>query len=442
MMLRHSAPFVFILIALALVNFISASAAAQVDLGPLTADEIRKYADWLELSDDERVIARTMHETYLSRAEAEYLPLLTKYGKAINEALRASHRPAGWEYDSHKLFTKAYRLEDETIKALELLDATYFNDLGALVNDHAKIERLRLRRARQVYKPDRSQLPGGNVDLFGVLDRIEFRLDRKVLVAIRVWRGEWEQRYVNLIQQVAIAGRGGNFAFARAADARARIEDEAWGGKAPGHWHAIYDEYTTRGTNGQSFAVREPLRAFVEARLHELKGVLDPIAAYEVESIYLQESYPEAYPDPASAEQIYRAALALDDLTNDQREALKQLRREFLFAHDQLTREMRDALSTFRREGLLPNGYSRNWREVQQAVGEEREQLNADQIHRISPMLTPEQLRRLPEWDFQLNPPLRPWDFDPAHRRRVYDAGAGAIDTPRPGAPTFEIADD
>lgn len=425
-------------LSLALMMFISAGATAQINLRAISDAEVREYMQWLDLSDDERIIARSIHDAYLARAQEMYFPLARTSGAAVNEALRASHRPAGWDYDSHGQFVKAHRLEDESLAALEQLDAMYFDDLAALVNDEAKIERLKLRRARQVFKRGRSELPGGNVDLFAVLDRIEHRLDPKILVAVRDWRADWELPYVNLIRHVAIAGRVGNLTFARAADARARVEDEAWGGKPSGYWQEIFDNYTMHGSSGRSFAVREPLRAFVENRLNDLKGLLDPVLAYEVETTYLQESFPEAYPDPGSAERLYQAALALDDLTTDQREALRQFRREFLLAHDRLTREMRDALSTLRREGLLPEGYSQNWREVQQRVGEDREQLNADQIHRISPLLMPEQLRRLPEWDFELHPPLRPWDFDADQRQRVSASGHRSSDTPRPGAPTFE----
>ncbi len=177
---------------LALMNFISAGAAAQVNLGAITDQEARAYAEWLNLSEDERIIARSLHDAYMARAQEMYFPLARTYGAAINEALRASHRPAGWEYDSHGLFVKAYRLEDETIAALEQLDATYFDDLASLINDEAKIERLKLRRARQVFKRGRSELPGGNVDLFATLDSFEHQLEPAMRKEVSAWRQRCE----------------------------------------------------------------------------------------------------------------------------------------------------------------------------------------------------------------------------------------------------------
>src|SRR5690606_8972646 len=148
----------------------------QSNLRAISDAEVREYMQWLKLSDDERIIARSIHDAYRARAQEMYFPLARTSGAAGNEALRASHRPAGWEYDSHGLVEKAYRLEDESLAALDELEAMYFDDRAALVNDAANSERLTLRRARQLFTRGRSELPGGNVDLLAKLDSLESQL--------------------------------------------------------------------------------------------------------------------------------------------------------------------------------------------------------------------------------------------------------------------------
>lgn len=137
---------------------------------------------------------------------------------------------------------------------------------------------------------------------------------------------------------------------------------------------------------------------------------------------FLQSAYPEVYPDPADARQLYEALEHADVLRDEQRAAVESLRLMFETRHNVLSETMAEAIH-WRLWSICgsrpsPLGFeSEAWRALFGA-GEAREKLNADQRQLLQAVLTPEQAAVLPEWDFVKKPPKRPWDSRPVARSR------------------------
>jgi hypothetical protein len=168
---------------------------------------------------------------------------------------------------------------------------------------------------------------------------------------------------------------------------------------------------------------RRHLVAINERGLTLLKTVLSEANAATLEQRYVEVGYPEVYPDRASAHRLYEAALGIDSLQDGQRAAIEAHLDRFVRDHACLSARMTDTIFR-KREGLmtgLPEGQWAAGTEIQNQLdlGLEREQLNEKQAAILRGILSPDQFAQLPDWDFEANPPPRPWDHGNWLRRRA-----------------------
>ena len=144
-------------------------------------------------------------------------------------------------------------------------------------------------------------------------------------------------------------------------------------------------------------------------------GVLDPDNQQTLQRRYLEGAYSLVHPDAGNAATLYAAIEQLDDLTEDQRTTVAALREIFERQHAHISGKMRESVAErikldMRGTFESNRAYREEWN-VLRELGLEREELNARQIKPMYGILTPEQIARLPAWDFEENHRPRPWDF-------------------------------
>jgi len=157
--------------------------------------------------------------------------------------------------------------------------------------------------------------------------------------------------------------------------------------------------------------IRHGLKQFSEVLSQENAGLLSKLAR--------QKAYPETWPDPLldDGDALYRAALALKDLNDDQRAALPEMISQYHATHDRLSANMAEAVfeSGLKYHERDPETYQAATLAAKanlRKFGEQRDNLTKAQWARVKGILLPEQAEKLPPWPYQDKEPPRYWDPD------------------------------
>lgn len=418
-------PFDLLAALLVVVHVTSApSAGALVTLKPITESDLRLYSVVLELDEDQRVLAKSFLQDYETRIGVEYLQRYSEWRSMVSAFMTAATQPNA-SVQARELYDAAFERRGHLVLSLEEHDDRFFNDLELILNDtqRSRFQTVRFMRMRQVYRRGRNALPEANVDLFAFLDQARFRT---IQVAHAILCKE--QEFILLLRQSDDGNALGERYSIEYSAAYVRMQEHQEGTPERAHW---WNECMRAAQHITRYKLppSDNLVHFNRTFLAELKELLAPREYAAIETKYLREAYPEVYPDPGTAEALYAAALKLDDVDDNTRAAIKGLRDSFRFDHDRLSRRMCESILKRRRASLKNEPIISLWDELL-AIGRQREQMNQDQLALLRVLLTPEQVKQLPGWDFVAQPPPRPWD--PKWRP---DPNAITIQLPQPGEP-------
>jgi len=423
--------------------FAAAGVAGQDRLG-IDEREFALQVRWLDLNDQQHAVARSLFEEYRTWLLKDLAPRVRKIGvlSAWERGYEQWRRDHGDEHDA-------------LMSELEEKDRRYFENLEALLTDEQlpRMDRVLLGRQRFRWRVGREQLPGANVDLIELVEGLPLgqlkrrhesqvrraRMLRKFDEAERPFdvqalpleeRGlalgdeeherveaiisDFEPQFVRALREaseetsrrIALSYKGVYI------NQRIEADGEDLEARERARLERRRDAYWDRATRTGN-AARRRLRALNEAALVRFEAALSEANAELLRSRYLELAYPQVYPDRASAVQLYDVAQDLDDLNEGQRPMLDALRAQFLREHEALSEEMAEAVmakytEAGNREQSIENSYEGGRRLLE--LGRKREALNEKQFNLLRAQLTPEQREHLPDWDFEANPPPRPWD--------------------------------
>ncbi|MGI9013770.1 MAG: hypothetical protein ACR2GY_05905 [Phycisphaerales bacterium] len=389
---------------------------------PISASDVASYSQVLDLSEDQRVIAAALLEDYQAEYREHIRPLRNDAISAMYLYTLAGNSPDEYDFEVRSYYEEAWEKEQVVREYVDAADAAFLGQLAAILTaDQIKrFELVPLRRSRANNRRSRGELPEGNVDIFAALDALaEFSLGIRQPYELDFHR--------LLVESWAANGKGRTYS---AEYVGLGAELRALPRQSPQR-QEILDRMQDLGRRSASSKV-SPSQALVRFNrefLAYLETVLDHTDYQDIKTRYLEEAYPDTYPDPGTAEQLYHAALALPTLDALQRDAILGQRESFRREHARLSKALREAvfdrrLASKKNEPLTPM-----W-EAQYAAGEKREALNELQMTRLKPILFREQLAELPDWQFTDEWPPRPWD---SRRKREARRGSDrGMHTPRP----------
>lgn len=400
-----------------LVLIASAARSASAGLRPLiTEQDVRQYAKWLRLDEDQKSIAQSLFERHCAVLEQDFLPRLQAWGAEQYRVVRLvnADTDANTGALAKEHFPPLMKKEELLEAEQETLERAFFDELASILREDQVplMQRVISSRERAEYRRISREPAGGNVDLIALVDGLnlphelqlvadEFLLDFEPIYIAALGAAVGAQRRSGIEQwtlsELTFALRNANDDDERAAirHEMAKVRDRA----------------------GRDRAVRsEQLIRVIATGMADLRQILPPEHMAVVDERFRREAYPRIYPDDGSAEILFNTALALGDLSDEQRNSIEQLKASWHYQQELLSERMAEAeqnqqLALFR--GAIGRGDEViMYRADLQELGEQREELNQRQIDVIRPVLLPEQAARLPEWDFKKDPPRRRWNYD------------------------------
>jgi len=399
------------LVILAVAVFLAAPAWAQ-RFERITPRELESYMRWLELDDEQKAVAGELHRDYIETWEEDLLP-------------RAQ---AVWKQGGGDNPTSSRRIwnewEDVVAAALER-DEAFFTSLEQVLRPEQapRTQRVRLGRARHLWRHGTSEFPEANVDLIALVEELD--LDEDTQAAVDEVIAEFEPVFVAALQDAGDLSidfrkrrlNADMLAIHNALLEARRFDEQA---RIDALEENLDDLKVERGR-----LILPDYRRLVHINRGGLTRIMSVLPDHEAEALsvlYREAAYPHVYPDPADARALYDAASGIDNLGKLRHHAIEAARTTFRAAHDRLSREMAESWMKVR-SGRIDGTPEAKREAVEhdlrfQNLALEREALNAKQALILRGILSPEQFALLPDWDFEKNPPPRPWDPHDTLRRR------------------------
>jgi hypothetical protein len=294
---------------------------------------------------------------------------------------------------------KRFDMRRRAIAAIRALDASLFDDIAlSVVPDDdddriAAMTRIRRARDRVVFAQGRvgislfSRSGSRNpVDLVAVA---EAALDPEPLLAVDPMLAEYEGDFVNMLElrfeRMIVFDQGRTMLEATAVTSEGRRD-----------WRVYGAEFRRlRETLGAPLtSVESDIRELNAATLGSLAARLDDGGVRAFDRAYQRARHPEVFADPEGLESVLRDALALDDLTGDQRRRLGELIAEHQSMYEDLCEQMvavRESLETSGRDRGRGGGGGNEMERLRF----ERRELNDKGRRRLRSIMSDEQASRL-----------------------------------------------
>jgi hypothetical protein len=387
--------------------------------GPISRTDLGEYGRQLGLADSERAVIDQLHEDYITA----YEQLQASEVKAVTDA-----NSALWRSDAStgeraapkpEAVAEVYRLRRNTQQAIESLDATFFDNLSVVLTGKTEAERvprLRLARLRRCCDVVRAVSPGfgfayGGGESSGI-DLSELITQQQLLTADDLAKAdailaEYEEALTGAMRRwrdLAMTYQEANENWSVSVS---RVQSADGGGIVD--WSARYRQAI--GSTLQDFADSEQaIGDLNRATLDKLIAVLSPGKAGSLRRAYDKKAYPSIYNDPASVDEHLNRALALGDLTPDQRKRLSEIAADYRPAYEALCQRL-IKLGGMPRWDLVDEDF--DWQSEQErqqkvaTVNFDRDEISARAAAQLAAILTEEQIRRiggLPEPPEDKNP--------------------------------------
>ncbi len=373
--------------------------------------QFETYLWWLDLAEDERRVAEIYFEDFTKRSDADF----RQRARAYHAGIPSFGSEAYWNiYEQKSAERQAF------MKDFGELAEVLFTDFATLLTEDQmmRVTRVRNARTRHLYRPGTRELPEGKADLASLL--VGMTLTDEEWAALMPVLDEYEPIFIAALKRTQDAHVRGGKASARMVALLQELDREnTEHGRDPDHYinSPLYHE--AQKLRDERTRITEPASIHLAQVNREWVARIEAALAEENADIFrrrfLETAYKPIHPDPAHADALYDAALALDDLTDEQRDILETLHEEFRRAHERLSFDMRDIYDRQQEARITASREKREYftqgiYELAQA-GLKREQLNEAQLTKINAILTPEQAKQLPEWDFTEHPRKRPFDW-------------------------------
>ena len=147
----------FLLALLAVLGLSTAARAQMVPVipGPVTTSELVHYADMLELSDDQRLLALDIHDEY----RAKFRKLEDDYVKPLIDDFTGMMRTmmgSGFQIPERALLEDLIEQANRIIARAKVIDRSLFDQLATILTESAleKLPTVRIERELAIYYGD------------------------------------------------------------------------------------------------------------------------------------------------------------------------------------------------------------------------------------------------------------------------------------------------
>ncbi len=312
--------------------------------GPMDERDLRWYESVLGLSDDQMLVARTLHSDYME-----------KYRTLVDERIEAIQTQANnmnWRTDPPPTLEGVAKLYDQRLalrESIRGLDNAFFADLELTILDESQAGLLPAVKAGRT----RMVLTGGKDDpqySWGQGDATRINIDLHDLVQTFNLTSDLLREAQQIIARADLEGVPAYRAYDEARRARTRKIDEVMvlilqGGER--NWELFQDVQPFQKALGDA---KVEVAKLQEKAVREIASKLDAGTGMAFEDEYYRRAYPEIYSDGDSARDEFRAAVRLPDLSIVQKSRIEALAAAYRDEYHTISRKLID----YAREGDVP----------------------------------------------------------------------------------------
>lgn len=291
---------------------------------PIVRQDIERYAELLDLDDEQRQIAFASFNDYRTEYENLRQPELAKLWDMSVETMALDHA------DTIREFVKAYEqlLNDRKriVAIMNRLEEALFGAIAQTLSQAQEIllSRVRLERDRRKF-PIIGNVPGANVDLVDLVQRCDLEDDERIALDGLLVEYLWEivplrEDIVNEIVRSGFKEARLHLRFTYDENGN-RIEHNSPAEieSRPARFKAMRD------VRRRKIRLMNNLRRHNEKGLSNLASGLPPTRATELQALFRNTVYPQIYPDPQSQEPVFARVRLIPSLQDEQRIGLELL---------------------------------------------------------------------------------------------------------------------
>lgn len=380
----------------------------------ITEAELELDIALLDLDEHQTTLIRTLHDEYVDhRVSGTLGRMVREYNDAEREAIAevADLTEAGEDPGAvaARIFGRLDQRMNRINPHLAETDKKFFNDVESLLNQQQleRMDRVRNLRVRTRLVRTNPKLPDSDVDIVSLLYSV---VRAKLTPEVERFLDDFEPRFVAALRHSS------NTAFAVAHHVRQAqsIGHEMRTGKhTEAERAALFEEYidTRAKYMNPKVSACERIADLNREALAQLERILPEDQYTTLARTYYRTAYPTIFPDPALAQRIFDAALALESIEAYQRDAITALQTTYQRDHAQRSQKVVEAMDEYWRRRAIADPEERQElfeaREKIIELGMQREALSDTQVDRIRDILLPEQFAQLPDWPDDHE---RPWD--------------------------------
>lgn len=384
----------------------------QVFEAPITSRDMEKYAEILELTEDQREAVAALLEANQQEFNEKAAEARTKL-EALREEAREARDPSIWRDMGAQM--ESFR------KARAAMETGFFNDMKAVLTPaqaekFPRIERQRRREQTIGF----GLMSGERADLVRIVGELELPADQQSQVEPVL-----QQYEVDLDREL----QNRNKLFE---ENQSRVREMFEQG-ATDEMQRVLEQGREASTR-----VRDVNRRYAR----QIESLLPDEPRERFSERVRRESFPMIY-RPSFASRVVDAAAAIEDLDDNQKAAIASVRDSYTRESTTLNRQLEQATvkqeETLTVQDLMSRGFRGMGSEETESLRDKRRELDSSTMDKIRAILTPEQAEKLPRRDERGGGPGDRGDRGeqrrPQQRRGRPDGGDDAP-APRPDSRT------
>jgi hypothetical protein len=388
--------------------------------GPITKRDVDLFAEALKLSNDDKSVLASLYDNYI----AEFKVLEENQIKAIRDAqqkLWSFNREAGdVAPPGPEAVDQLYALRRAALQAIIALDRSLLDDIQiTLLSDDSRpqVQRLEQSRLRQIYAraADDSFGRGGGSQRFGRMfgQNSESPVDLTAVMreltltptdpaAFQTAIGEYEQSVTESFAKMyesAMKMQQGSDKFRAQMVSSERERGDNAEGRARRFEGGDGMRQAMEGDSRAAREARQAITALNRASLDKVKQALPEAQAHELQQSYNRKAFAGVYRDNRSAERHLNAAMALEDLTSQQRAQVQEIVAEFRAEYEAISEKLVEL--EIHRPDAAGNQENRDWRGMgdqmrnREKLQFDRNDVNDKAVSKLRAALTEDQVARL-----------------------------------------------
>ena len=308
-------------------------AAAQGTSGmlpdPISTRDLDDYARMLQLSQQQRQAIDPMHDQYLEQFNALRDSDISKFLESAQSLRRNMFDPSGTEE-----VKKATRDHKRIMARIATLDEQLLNQVQTVLSEQqlAALSRVRMARERERYTSDATRFatasnPGVRVDLSEIVDSLELGAEERQLIDPQIIT--YEQQLTAALRQLH-ASASGMFERISATVAEAGGMP-AEGERDPEQMRKMFQTFREAWETEQAAVMDEALKVsdLNRSTYKAIAPQLNSDNRRDFQRRYERRAYSSAFRGTGGGDRRLNAALALEELPEDVRASIEQLRMSF-----------------------------------------------------------------------------------------------------------------